>query len=153
MPATQNRTRNGTPCARRPPRWGRAFLAALSITLDVRHSAKLARISRSEVYARRATDPVFAAAWADAMAEAFDRLHWEAYRRAVEGVPVPRTYRGKPVMVWQTPDGEVVPAGTPGAVCAPLVERRYSTKLLLVLLQLAKPEEFGCPWASRRRRR
>lgn len=151
MPARQNRTRNSTPCARRPPRWGPAFLAALSVTLDVRRSAQLARISRSEVYARRATDPAFAAAWADAVAETFDRLRREAYRRAVEGIPVTRMYRGKPVMAWQTPAGEVVPPGTHGAVSAPLIVRRYSTKLLIMLLQLAKPEEFGTPWEARRR--
>lgn len=76
--------------------------------------------ARSRAYGLRAEDPDFAAAWSDAVDEAIDRLEREAWRRAVEGLEEPVFYQGK--------------------VCG--VVRRYSDRMLEMLLKAHRPEEY-----------
>lgn len=63
----------------------RRFLDELESTANVAGACRAARISRTIAYAWRAQDPVFAAAWEDALNNALDDLEQEAFRRAREG--------------------------------------------------------------------
>ena len=69
-----------------PPGWQEAFLAQLRETGNVSAAARAAGTCRSRCYEWRQRDRTFAAAWADALEEAADRLEMEAFRRAVTGV-------------------------------------------------------------------
>ncbi len=96
------------------------FLDFLRHTPNVTLAAKQIGISRRRVYQLRAKDPELAADWDDAIGEAVDALEAEARRRAVEGWIEPVYYRGEKI-------DEV---------------RRYSDRLLEVLLQAHRPELF-----------
>lgn len=50
--------------------------------------------SRMGAYKARDVDAQFAEDWDEALLEATDGLHYECYRRAVEGVPEPVFYQG-----------------------------------------------------------
>ena len=100
--------------------WHSVFLDGLRATGNVSESARAANICRSRVYECRHRDPVFAAAWADALEAAADRLEMEAFRRAVEGIGEDRFFRGDVV-------GRVT---------------RYSDRLLMFLLKARRPERF-----------
>ena len=80
-----------------PADWVPRFLARLASSGSVAAAAAVARVSRQEAYKRRGRDPAFAAAWADALGEAVERLADEARRRAVEGVKRPVYQGGKRV--------------------------------------------------------
>ena len=98
----------------------RAFLAAVARTGNVTISAEIANIARSAHYQWLEADPVYAAAYEDAMEQAAQRLEAEATRRAVEGVEEPVFYQGKQ--------------------CG--VIRRYSDSLLMFLLKGAMPDKY-----------
>jgi len=100
--------------------WQAAFLECLRATGNVSEAARAAQIRRSRVYECRSRDQAFAAAWADALEEAADRLEMEAFRRAVEGIGEDRFFRGDVV-------GRVT---------------RYSDRLLMFLLKARRPERF-----------
>ncbi len=100
--------------------WQAVFLDRLRATGNVSEAARAARICRSRVYECRHRDAVFAAAWADALEEAADRLEMEAFRRAVEGIGEDRFFKGDVV-------GRVT---------------RYSDRLLMFLLKARRPERF-----------
>lgn len=93
------------------------FLDALSRTGNITKSAADAEVDRRTVYHHRESDPEFAAAWDDALAQATDRLELEARRRAEEGVPEPVFYQG-------------VEVGT---------VRKYSDTLMIQLLKAHHP--------------
>lgn len=96
------------------------FLAELAKTGNVTHACEAAQVSRHWVYDQRNTNPVFAAAWEDALEQAGDGLEQEAYRRAVLG--------------W---DEEVYTnAGYQGTV------HKYDSSLLALMLKAAKPEKY-----------
>jgi hypothetical protein len=61
--------------------WGAAFLAHISRTGNVLRSAEAAGVTRQACYARRDTDPAFAAGWASAMEDAADVLEEIAWDR------------------------------------------------------------------------
>lgn len=61
------------------------FLASFAEHANVRLACDKARIARATVYEWREQDAVFAAAWAEAEADANDRLTKEIERRAVTG--------------------------------------------------------------------
>ena len=98
----------------------RAFLTALAHTGNVTKAADIADIARSAHYQWLEADPVYAAAYKDAMEQAAQRLEAEAKRRAVEGVEEPVFYQGKQ--------------------CG--VIRRYSDVLLMFLLKGAMPDKY-----------
>jgi hypothetical protein len=104
-----------------PPGWQEAFLAQLRETGNVSAAARAAGTCRSRCYEWRQRDRDFAAAWADALEEAADRLEMEAFRRAVTGVDEDRFFQGSAV-------GEVT---------------RYSDSLLMFLLRARRPGRFG----------
>ena len=100
--------------------WPQRFLAAFRRTGNVSHAARLARVDRTAVYARRRADADFAALLADAREEGTDALEAEARRRAVTGTPRPVFYKGEEV-------GQV---------------REYSDTLLIVLLKAEPPKKY-----------
>lgn len=100
--------------------WEAAFLNCLRATGNVSEAARAAKIRRSRCYECRRRDQGFAAAWADALEEAADRLEMEAFRRAVEGIGEDRFFRGDVV-------GRVT---------------RYSDRLLMFLLKARRPDRF-----------
>ncbi len=104
-----------------PPGWQEAFLKHLRETGNVSAAARAAGTCRSRCYEWRRRDQSFAAAWADALEEAADRLEIEAFRRAVTGVGEDRFFNGEVV-------GEVT---------------RYSDSLLMFLLRARRPGTFG----------
>ena len=98
----------------------RAFLAALAHTGNVTQAADITDIARSAHYQWLEADPVYAAAYKDAMEQAAQRLEAEAKRRAVDGVEEPVFYQGKQ--------------------CG--VIKRYSDALLMFLLKGAMPDKY-----------
>lgn len=130
---------NGTGRPKRPPRWQRAFLAALAESGNVTAACRAARVARSVVYERLDADPDLGELWDAALDEAADRLETEALRRAVDGVSRPVTHKGELVYVPvdpAVPDGDKVP----------LVEVTYSDTLLIFLLKAARPEKYRERW-------
>jgi len=73
------------------------FLDELGECGSVCEAARRARMPRASLYRRRADDPEFAKAWDQALEMAYDLLHDEAMRRAIEGVEKPIFYRGEQV--------------------------------------------------------
>jgi hypothetical protein len=65
------------PPRKTPRNWQKIFLAHLGETSNVTAAAEAAAISLSRVYAMRRTDPGFARAWFDALAEGYDNLEME----------------------------------------------------------------------------
>ncbi len=104
------------------------FLVALAISGNVTLAARDAEVSRAEMLALKDVDLVFAAAMAEAQAEAIDLLEAEARRRAVEGVEEP-IIRGGDFLRHE--DGSIA------------VIRRYSDRLLEFLLKAHRPEIFA----------
>jgi hypothetical protein len=98
----------------------RAFLAAVARTGNVTISAEIADVARSAHYQWLEADPVYAAAFEDAMEQAAQRLEAEARRRAEEGVEEPVFYKGKK--------------------CG--VIRKYSDTLLIFLMKGAMPDKY-----------
>lgn len=99
----------------------KAFLAALAACGVVGQALVAAKIPcRSTVQRWRKDDQDFADAYNQALETATDKLETEARRRAVNGVDEPVFYKGERV----------------GAV------RRYSDKLLEVLLKGNRPDKF-----------
>ncbi len=71
------------PARRRRADWAPRFLELFRQTANVRLSADGAGIDRDTAYRRRQRDAAFAAAWAQAEADAIDVLEAEARRRAL----------------------------------------------------------------------
>jgi hypothetical protein len=101
--------------------WRPSFLDHLSQYGNVGAACKHAVISRSQVYALRKADAVFAAAWNEALELACDAIEAEARRRAESGTEEAVYWRGKRVAT----------------------ELRYSDSLLMFLLRAHRPEKFG----------
>ncbi len=104
------------------------FLAALALSGNVTRAAREAGVKRREMLKRQAEDPAFAAAMAEAQAEAIDLLEAEARRRALDGVEEP-IVRGNDFLRHE--DGSIA------------VIRRYSDRLLELLLKAHRPELFA----------
>jgi hypothetical protein len=77
------------------PEWVGTFLSALRRSPNVSAAARAAGVTRQAVYLYRESDPDFARAWDDALAESTDHLVGEAYRRAFEGTDEPVFYKGE----------------------------------------------------------
>ena len=100
--------------------WMAFFLWALSENPNLSRACEVANVSRMTAYRFRKTNPEFAAAWDDALAQSTDALVGEAFRRAKEGVLKPVFQGGKQV----------------GAV------REYSDVLTIFLLKCHRPEVY-----------
>jgi len=96
------------------------FLDELGECGSVCEAARRARMPRASLYRRRADDPEFAKAWDQALEMAYDLLHDEAMRRAIEGVEKPVFYRGEQVAVV----------------------RRKSDRLLMFLMRAHRPARY-----------
>jgi hypothetical protein len=116
----------------------RAFLAAFAECGRVKQAAKAANISREAHYDWKAQDSDYATAFSVAQKLAGDSLEDEAVRRAKLGVIEPVLYRGS---VVQVKTGKVDAEGKP--IYRPLFKRKYSDRLLTMLLQGAKPEKYN----------
>ncbi len=103
------------------------FLGALSTGLTVSGAAKQAGVPRRTVYNWREADPVFAAAWDDAVEDGADVLEDEARRRAVEGVEEPMLFMGR---IVKDEKGNT------------LTVRKYSDTLMTLLLKGRRPNVY-----------
>lgn len=131
------------PTPKKPPRWVKGFLSALSTTGNVSSACKAVGVDRKTVYDRRDADEAFAAAWNDALDQAADLLEEEARRRAYEGVRRYKFDRGKPIMVPVVgDDGLVVKDEKGNPELVPYVEQEYSDTLIIFLLKGARPEKY-----------
>lgn len=99
----------------------KVFFAALSAYGNVSKAADAAGWCRAWLYARRAEDEAFAAAWDKALEIGVEALEDEAKRRAYEGWDEPVFYEG-------------VECGA---------KRKFSDTLLIVLLKAHKPEKYA----------
>lgn len=111
--------------------WRPAFLEVLPQTATYQAAASLIGISVATVWRERRKSPHFAESCDIALDEAGTRLKDEAVRRAVEGVPYPVFDRStrKPIIDPETG--------------SPYIERKYSDRLLILLLKARYPEEFA----------
>lgn len=97
------------------------FLAVLRETGgNVSRACNAISLTRTRVYEWRTADPLFAAAWDEAVELGTDELEEEARRRAFSGVDEPVFYQGEEC----------------GAV------RRYSDTLLIFLLKGRRPDKY-----------
>ena len=99
--------------------WNR-FIEALAETGNVASSCRATGIPRTTAYRQRDCSPKFKSDWDEAIDIAVDLLEGEARRRAIEGVLEPVFQQGKKVGVI----------------------RRYSDKLLELLLKAHKPDKY-----------
>ena len=95
------------------------FLLTLSKTGNASKAYKTSGLTRRQVETLREDDVAFGQAYDDAMNEAVDLLEAEAWRRALKGTTQPVAKAGQPV-----------------------VTRRYSDPLLMMLLRGCRPEKF-----------
>lgn len=96
------------------------FIKALADCGNVTKAAETVGVPSRTLYSHRYKDEEFAEAWDFALDEANDRLEYEAWRRAVQGVDRP---------IYQK--GELIGH-----------ERTYSDRLLERLLEATKPEKY-----------
>lgn len=91
------------------PSWLHPFLLGLSTTGIVSKACVSAGISNAAVYALRKRDADFAAAWDDALEQAWDVQEAEAHRRAVVGVEEPVVYQGQLTPLWERDEaGQII---------------------------------------------
>lgn len=99
----------------------------LSQTGNPSAACRLSNLTRRQINAMRRRDPVFCRAHDDALDDAADLLEAEAWRRAVEGIPQLLMKAGQPMV---------------DAAGQPIIVRRYSDPLLVMLLRGCKPAKF-----------
>lgn len=141
-------------CNRTPER-ATAFCAALAETCNVGKACKAISIGRSTAYEWREADPLFAAAWDNAMRVGVSALEDEAHRRAFEGVADPLTHQGQFSYAFEAARdeiGEVIrdENGAPKMVPAldengkPKLQtvQKYSDTLAIFLLKAHSPEKY-----------
>jgi len=97
------------------------FLALLAFKGNVTYAAVSVGVTRQTAYSERRRNETFKQEWNDALQIAYDGLEFEARRRAVEGVLEPVFQKGEQV----------------GSI------RKYSDRLLIVLMRAARPERFN----------
>lgn len=104
------------------------FIDVLAQSGNVTVACKACKVARSTAYYWRSQDEDFAAAWEGALAEATDKLAFEARRRALEGVEEVRYFKGEPI----------------GTI------RRYSDALLMFLLRAYRPDTYLNPVSGKK---
>lgn len=132
--------------------WVKPFLEHLRTSCNVAGSCRAVGISSTAVYALRDKDADFAAAWDDALEDAYDYLEAEARRRAFDGVEEPVVYQGQLTPVFerdengkplQDDDGNWVQAKNPDGSPKFLTVRKYSDGLAQFLLKGYRRRKFG----------
>lgn len=132
--------------------WVKPFLDHLRTSCNVAGSCRAVGVSSTAVYALRDKDADFAAAWDDALEDAYDYLEAEARRRAFEGVEEPVVYQGQLTPVWERnpdgtfvkdDDGNLVQARNPDGSSKFLTVRKYSDGLAQFLLKGYRRRKFG----------
>ncbi len=123
-------------CGESLTRKQRAFLAAFARMGLIGEAAKAAGCDRRSHTRWRATSPDYAAAFDEAKETALETFEGEARRRAVEGVQEVVLYKGKPVLLDPKTHKYDKVHGVP------VVRRRYSDVLLIVLLKSLAPEKY-----------
>ena len=106
----------------------KAFLAAYKVCGTLTHAAKAAHVGIHSHYRWLENDPQYAEQFDEAKAAYCDLIRKEIARRAIEGVPKYRFYRGRPIIDPRT--------GKPYYEC------EYSDQLLLALAKSRMPSEF-----------
>ncbi len=91
-------------------------------------------MTRREVGALRKVDEDFGQAYLEAMDEAVDRLEAEAWRRALDGIEQKLFQAGKLVLDPETNQ--------------PIILRRYSDPLLVMLLKGSRPDKYHARGAA-----
>jgi hypothetical protein len=104
------------------------FLKALALSGNITRAARDAGVKRHAMLSLQKASPEFAARMRDARDEAVDLLEAEARRRALDGVEEP-IIRGGDFL--RQDDGSIA------------VIRRYSDRLLELLLKAHRPEIFA----------
>ncbi len=104
------------------------FLSMLSKTGNTSKACETSGMTRRQIMTLRERDRAFDRAYDDAMNDAADLLEAEAWRRALEGTTQSVLKAGLPVADPVTKE--------------PLVVRRYSDPLLMMLLRGCRPEKF-----------
>lgn len=132
--------------------WVTPFLEHLRTSCNVAGSCRAVGVGSATVYALRKEDADFAAAWDDALEDAYDYLEAEARRRAFEGVEEPVVYQGQLTPVWEldddgkrkeNDDGQWVQARNPDGSPKFLTVRKYSDGLAQFLLKGYRRRTFG----------
>lgn len=132
--------------------WVSPFLEHLRTSCNVAGSCRAVGISSAAVYALRDKDADFAAAWDDALEDAYDYLEAEARRRAFEGVEEPVVYQGQLTPVWERnsdgtfvkdDDGNLTQELNPDGSPKYLTVRKYSDGLAQFLLKGYRRRKFG----------
>lgn len=108
------------------------FLEVLAETASPKRAAEAVGVSRTLAYEYRKQDDEFRARWDAAVEVAMERLLEESFRRAVEGVEEPVVHGGR-LATRTADDGDEVP----------LTVRRYSDRLLEVLLKFRYPDAMA----------
>jgi hypothetical protein len=103
------------------------FFESLAATDNVTLSALAAGYARTSVYEHRESDPEFARQMDEAIEIATDALEEEARRRAKDGVDEPQFYQGALVVDKKK---------------KPICVRRYSDRLMELLLKAHRPDKF-----------
>jgi len=84
------------------------FLAHLAATCNVRASVQAVGMGETSLYNLRRRDAGFRAAWAEALAEGYDRLEMMALERAMSGTPTPIIHGGRQTGEVQMPDNKML---------------------------------------------
>lgn len=122
----------------------RAFLAAYIIKARIAAAARIAGVDRGAHYEWLRTDKAYAEAFGQAEKMAGDVAEDEAKRRAIKGILEPVIHRGYVVEVaLKDQDGKPVLDAEGKEKRVPLMKRKYSDRLLALILQGAKPEKYG----------
>ena len=132
--------------------WVSPFLEHLRTSCNVAGSCRAVGVGSATVYKLRQEDADFAAAWDDALEDAYDYLEAEARRRAFDGVEEPVVYQGQLTPVWErNPDGtyvrdddeNLVQAKNPDGTPKYLTVKKYSDGLAQFLLKGYRRRKFG----------
>lgn len=100
--------------------WQATFIDRLAAGASISDAARGANVSRQTAYKYREKDPLFAAAWDDAVETVTDEIEQEAIRRAVKGVQEDIYFKGEKV-------GEVT---------------KYSDPLMTEILRARRPNKY-----------
>jgi hypothetical protein len=110
------------------------FLSELAKTGNLSLACHASEMTRRQVGALRKVDEDFGQAYLEAMDDAVDRLEAEAWRRALDGIEQKLFQAGKLVVDPETNQ--------------PIILRRYSDPLLVMLLKGSRPDKYHARGAA-----